>query len=212
MKPAGLRAGTLWLALLGGALLAAFAAIGWVQQRQVQLLETTVRWEGDNRVWGYFRLESEFLKLQRQLEQAARAPQAADAEALRLQFEIMASRLPLLDPVRSQTVLPLDAQAQAVLPALQAFVAEADPWLSEQSGQPLADAPLAAFAAHLATLAPEVHALILKASQANADQIAARNAAEADLVRQGIGLTLAQSALTLAFAGVAGWQLRALAR
>ncbi len=212
MKPAGLGAGKLWLGLLGSALLAAFAAIAWVQHRQVQLLETTVRWEGDSLVWGYFRLESEFLKLHRQLEQAARDPGAADAEALRLQFEIMASRLPLLDPQRSQTVLPLGPEGEAVLPALHAFVAEADPWLAELSDRPLAEAPLVAFATHLAGLAPAVHAMILQANQANADQIAARNAASGALVRQGIGLTLAQSALTLAFAGAAVWQLRTLAR
>ncbi|MCB1995248.1 MAG: response regulator [Rhodoferax sp.] len=212
MKQAGPRAGNLWLALIGAGLLAAFAAIAGVQYRQVQQLATDVRWEGDSLVWGYFQLESEFMHLQRELEDAALDPSAADAEGLRLQFEILASRLPLIDPARSQTVLPVGTEAQAVLPALQQFVADADPWLAEQSERPLAEAPLPALVQRLADLAPQVHTLILQANQANAEHIAVRNATAKALTHEGIALTLFQSAMTLAFVGVAAWQLRTLTR
>ncbi|MCP5284553.1 MAG: response regulator [Burkholderiaceae bacterium] len=210
MRRAGPRAGNLWLALIGAGLLVAFAAIAGVQYRQVQLLATDVRWEGDNRVWGYFQLESEFLHFQRVLELAAAAPAAADAERLRLRFEILASRLPLVDPARSQSVLPVSAHALAVLPALQQFIADADPWLAEQSEQAITDAPLAALVQRMDALTPQMRGLILQVNQANAAHIAARNAAAEALTHQGIALTLFQSAMTLAFVGVAAWQLRAL--
>lgn len=212
MRRAGPRAGNLWLALIGAGLLVAFAAIAGVQYRQVQLLANDVRWEGDNRVWGYFQLESEFLHFQRVLELAAAAPAAADAERLRLRFEILASRVPLVDPARSQSVLPVSTDALAVLPALQQFIQEADPWLAEHAEQPITDAPLLELSQRLDALTPQMRGLILQVNQANAAHIAARNVTAKALTHQGIALTLFQSAMTLAFAGVAAWQLRALSR
>jgi signal transduction histidine kinase/DNA-binding NarL/FixJ family response regulator/HPt (histidine-containing phosphotransfer) domain-containing protein len=206
------RAGYAWLAAIGTSLLLAFAAIAWVQSRQVVLLNSAVRYEGDNLLWGFFQLESEFLRLRDQLRDAVRRPDESSAEALRLQFEIFASRLPLVSPDRVQSVFPLEARDQAVVDALTRFIAEADPWLAEAVTTPLSQAPLTALVEQLDAQAPAVHDLILKVNQLSAENVARRNTASGQLTRQGISLTIFQSLLTLAFVAIAWRQVRALAR
>ena len=206
------RAGYAWLAAIGTSLLLAFAAIAWVQSRQVVLLNSAVRYEGDNLLWGFFQMESEFLRLRDQLRDAVRRPDDAAAEPLRLQFEIFASRLPLILPERVKSVFPLSASDQAVVDELTRFVAEADPWLAEAVTTPLSEAPLTTLVERLDAQAPAVHDLILKVNQLSAENVATRNVASRQLMRQGISLTIFQSLLTLAFVAIAWRQVRALAR
>jgi signal transduction histidine kinase len=208
------RAGSAWLVAIGLALLGAFAGIGWVQWRQVQTVATSVRYEGDNLLWGYLQLEMEFLRLRDRLREAVRNPRgtADEAEAARLQFEIFASRLPLVDPERARILFELQARDRAPLDLLQAFVREADPWLAETVSGPLAQAPLPTLVARLDAAEPAVRGLILRINQLNAEAVGRRNEASGGLIRQGIGLTLFQSLLTLAFVAIAWRQVHALAR
>ncbi len=215
MKPArASRAGSAWLVAIGLTLLGAFAGIGWVQWRQVQTVATSVRYEGDNLLWGYLQLEMEFLRLRDRLREAVRNPRgtADEAEAARLQFEIFASRLPLVDPERARILFELQARDRAPLDLLQAFVREADPWLAETVSGPLAQAPLPTLVARLDAAEPAVRGLILRINQLNAEAVGRRNEASGGLIRQGIGLTLFQSLLTLAFVAIAWRQVHALAR
>jgi hypothetical protein len=215
VKPArASRAGSAWLVAIGLTLLGAFAGIGWVQWRQVQTVATSVRYEGDNLLWGYLQLEMEFLRLRDRLREAVRNPRgtADEAEAARLQFEIFASRLPLVDPERARILFELQARDRAPLDLLQAFVREADPWLAETVSGPLAQAPLPTLVARLDAAEPAVRGLILRINQLNAEAVGRRNEASGGLIRQGIGLTLFQSLLTLAFVAIAWRQVHALAR
>ena len=69
-----------WLLITGLGLVLAFAAIAWVQWRQVVLLSATVRQEGDNLLWSFYQLEGEFLQLRDRLRDAvAPLPPAARA-------------------------------------------------------------------------------------------------------------------------------------
>ncbi|MBL8332783.1 MAG: response regulator [Rubrivivax sp.] len=207
------REGSRWLAAIGLALVAAFCAIGWVQWRQVQTLDTSVRYEGDNLLWSFLQLESEFLRLRDQLREAVRNPRGTEDEAaqLRQQFEIFASRLPLVDPARVRQLFVLDEQDRRSIDQLHQFVTAADPWLAETVSGPLEVAPLRPLVARLDAAEAAVHGLTLRVNQLNAEVVARRNDASGQLVRQGIGLTLFQSLLTLAFVGIAWHQVRALA-
>ena len=64
-----------WLLVTSIGLVLAFAAIAWVQMRQVALLNATVRDESDSVVWRFFQLESEFLQLRDQLREAQLEPE-----------------------------------------------------------------------------------------------------------------------------------------
>ena len=201
-----------WLIAIASVLLMAFAVVGWVQQRQMALLSGAVQYNSDNIVWSFYQLHSEFLLLRDELQQAARAPDALDAEALQQRYDIFVSRLPLVAPQRTARVFPVGPEQTRVLARVEAFVKEADRLLGPAPERPFApatDAP--ALLQALDPLGAELHGLSLWATVQVADQVGRRNEAVREQNRLAIGLTVFQGLLTLAFAAVVVRQLRALA-
>ena len=209
-RSGALRRQNRWLLVTGLGLVLAFAAIAWVQWRQVVLLSATVRHEGDNLVWSFFQLESEFLQLRETLREAQAQPGADADEQVRLRFELFASRLPLVSPERVQPLAEMGADHAPTWALLQAFVAAQEGLLAESAAQPLTASAIAAVLADLAPLRMAVHDLSLRSNQVMAEQIGLRNDAVRDQIRLGIGLTIFQSLLTAAFAGLTARQFRAL--
>jgi len=204
------RRHTHWLWAIGGTLVLAFAAVAWVQYRQAELLNEVVRYEGDGPVWRFFQLDKELLLLRHELSLAIRDPDRVQADRLRQRYEIFASRVPLVDPDRSRDIQAINGNHVPVVVRLKAFLAQADPLLSESADTPLDAARLVPVLASLEALSEPVSALSLEANHQIAEQVARRNDASALQVRLGIGLTVFQSLLTLAFAAVTLRQFRAL--
>ena len=209
-RSGALRRQNRWLLVTGLGLVLAFAAIAWVQWRQVMLLSATVRHEGDNLVWSFFQLESEFLQLRETLREAQAQPGADADERVRLRFELFASRLPLVSPERVQPLAEMGADHAPTWALLQAFVVAHEGLLAESASQPLTASAIAAVLTDLAPLRVAVHDLSLRSNQAMAEQVGLRNDAVRDQIRLGIGLTIFQSLLTAAFAGLTARQFRAL--
>ncbi len=201
-----------WLLTIGIGLVLAFAAVAWVQSRQVALLAATVRHDGDSLVWRFFQLETEVLRLREALRDAAADADAPATERVRQRFELMASRLPLTDVRRMREPVDLGPDHAGTVAAMQAFIDHHEAWLGEHAIEPLTQWATAQALAELATLLGPVHDLTLKANQVIAEQVGQRNDAVRDQTRLGIGLTLFQSLLTLAFAGLTVRQFRAAAR
>jgi hypothetical protein len=201
-----------WLRTIGTALVLAFAAVAWVQVRQVQLITEAVRYEGDGVVWRFFQLEVETLYLRSALREARRNAPAINEEALRQRYEIFASRVPLIDPSQTDDILQINQQHGQTVAQLKGFLALADPWLSEQSARRLTAADLAPLLAAVEQLTKPVHGLALSANSLASDQVGRRNEAARAQVELGIALTVFQSLLTLAFVAVAVRQFRTLSR
>jgi len=202
-----------WLVVLGAALVLAFAAIAWVQFRQITLLSDSARYEGDNLSWRYFQLESEQRQLRDELRELRRQPQAASAaqaEALRQRFELFASRLPLVSTERTSRFVSFGAPHEQTLVQVQGFISRHEGLLGEAGTAPLSAASTAAALADLMALDEPVHDLSLRANAVIAEQLGQRNDAVRDQTRLGIGLTVFQSLLTLAFAGITLRQFRSL--
>ena len=205
-----------WLLATGIGLVMAFAAFGWVQWRQVSLLSGTVRYEGDNLVWSFFQVESEFLQLRDLLRDAQMEP--ADpvrgdvTERVRQRFELFASRLPLVHPDRVARLVDFGQDHVQAMAALDAFVRKHDPVLSENASRPLTRAAAITALADLSILFEPIHDLTLRANQRIAENVGDRNDAVRDQVRLSMGLTVFQSLLTLAFAMLTVRQFRSLAR
>ncbi|MDT7835781.1 ATP-binding protein [Aquabacterium sp. OR-4] len=201
-----------WLLVIGLGLVLAFAGIAFVQYRQVMLLSSQVRYEGDNLVWSFFQLESEYLLLRDHLRDSRRYPERDNSEALRFRYELFASRLPLVDPERTRAIVEIGAEHERTIAALRAFVTRHDPLLSEQARSRLEPAQVRAILAEFDPLYDPIHDLTLLANQIVAAQIARRNDAVRAQSRVAIGLTLFQSLLTLAFAMLTARQSAALRR
>ncbi|MBP6900983.1 MAG: response regulator [Burkholderiaceae bacterium] len=201
-----------WLWLIGAGLMAAFAAVAWIQWRQINLLSSHVRYEGDNLVWSFFQLENEYMQLRDGVRDALRHPQHDRSEALRFRYELFASRLPLVEPSHTRDIVDIGAGHERTIQALREFLARHDPVLSEQARGAIPTERLAAIGAELEQMLEPIHDLTLLANQIVADQIARRNDAVRDQSRWGIGVTLFQSLLTLAFAVLTARQFKALTR
>jgi len=205
-----------WLIAVGIGLVLAFAAVAWVQWRQISLLSDTVRYEGDNLTWSFFQLESEYLQLRDGLREARRgssagAPlEAATASALRQRFELFASRLSLVGLERTARFAEFGAGHTRLLDQLTSYIKRHDGLLAEAASSTLTAAALAPALAELGPLFEPIHDLSLQANQVIAEQVGRRNDAVRDQTRLGIGLTLFQCLLTLAFAAITARQFRAL--
>ena len=190
----------------------AFAAIAWVQSRQVALLSSAVRYEGDNLVWRFFQLEAEILQLRDLLRETQDSPGPALTERARLRFELLASRLPLVSPQRLQDRVDFGPAHAQTVALVQAFIDHHESRLGEAAVAPPSASELAASLSELGQLLAPVHELTLKSNQVIAEQVGQRNDAVRDQTRLGIGLTIFQSLLTLAFALLTARQYRALER
>ena len=194
------------------ALVLAFAAIAWVQARQVALLSGAVRYEGDNLVWRFFQLESEILQLRDLLREAQVSPGSALTERARLRFELLASQLPLVSPQRLQDGVDFGPEHAQTVALVQAFIDRHETVLGEAAVSPPSASDLATSLRELGHMLAPAHELTLKSNQIIAEQVGRRNDAVRDQTRLGIGLTIFQSLLTLAFALLTARHYRALER
>jgi len=215
-----------WLIAVGVGLVLAFAAVAWVQWRQISLLSDAARYEGDNLSWSFFQLESEYLQLRDGLRDACRgsssssssssssgvaAPlDASTAAALRQRFELFASRLSLVGLERTARFAEFGAGHTRLLDQLTSYIKRHDGLLADAASSTLTAAALAPALAELGPLFEPIHDLSLQANQVIAEQVGRRNDAVRDQTRLGLGLTLFQSLLTLAFAIITARQFRAL--
>ena len=203
------RINPVWLALVAALLLPAFMAVAWLQMRQVSLLETA-QYDSDNIVWGFFQLESEYLGVLSDLQQAQRAPSDVDRDAMVLQYELFVSRLPLVSVERLKGRLKPLPRHEATLQALQHWSHLADPYLSERATAQAGLADYQALEASLAAQRSAVHELALQSSHAMSEQVAVRNEAIRQQSRYGVALTILLLLLTLGFAVAVLWQIRGL--
>ena len=111
--PAGSRRVGRLLAVMALLLALVFGGIAWLQAQSLRLLSANVVYQGDNIVWSFFQLETEYLRLGQQLRDFARdgaalpSPQRDLAETdLRERYDIFVSRISLVDPQRTREVMP----------------------------------------------------------------------------------------------------------
>jgi signal transduction histidine kinase/ActR/RegA family two-component response regulator len=204
-----------WYALAALLLVLLLGGVGWLQTRSLSLLNGSVLYEGDNLLWSFYQLDSEYLRLREQLRVLAVEPDAHKArrqtDALRERYEIFVSRISLIEPERmSQVVSGIDGQP-AMLQRLRAFVAQADAIVT--SGPEVLDpARCRALLAQFEPLAEPLHQLVLAANQAFGEYASHRNEAVRDTNRISIALTVFQSLLTVLLAGLLVRQLTSLER
>ncbi len=192
-----------WLGLVGLVLALALVAAVLVQARQFTLLRAAVQANDDFVVLMIYQNEAEYLRLRDSWRQAASAPGALDADALRLRYEIWVSRVELLQGDRPQRLLQASIEHRQTLKAMQDFIARAD--------LALGHAPQVALTADfvnqlwpaLQEMNGDIHRLSLDASHRVAELVEARALAVRQQNTLSLGLTISLSVLTLAFALIA---------
>ncbi|MDX5297542.1 MAG: hybrid sensor histidine kinase/response regulator, partial [Gammaproteobacteria bacterium] len=152
--------------LIVGVLAIVIAGVVTLQVRQFNSLTESLHANDDNALWAYMQLHVEYRRLTHALERSIYQPDTLDADELQLRYDLFVSRIsPLRDgPFRRLTE---DHPAyERTLPALEAFVEEADVFLGLEPQEPITAAGLKPLLAHFTALSDDVQDLSLAASKA----------------------------------------------
>jgi hypothetical protein len=193
--------------LVGGVaalLLIALSGVGWIQVRQYRALDATLRYQDEYLQISLTQLQVEYLRLRQSLMLAAQSAQP-DRDAVQLRYEIFVSRVELLGGGRAARLLLNQSDVQAALGGAQAFVEQADLVLGPRPRRSFDAAAARDLLERMAALEAPLQTLVLGASHA----ISERVAAQYDLVREQ-GRTGAVLTALLALTSV-GFALAALA-
>jgi signal transduction histidine kinase/DNA-binding NarL/FixJ family response regulator/HPt (histidine-containing phosphotransfer) domain-containing protein len=199
-----------WLTLLALVLLSVFAGVGWVQWQSISLLNATVQYQGDNLVWSFYQLESEYEKVRLAAREIDHETTPEAVAALQARYEVFVSRISLVEPERTEALSVLLPDQREVIARVHAFVERTDQLIGPDTTPPMDPGFWRQFADGMAPLSAEIHELALQANRDIADQVALRNEAVRRQNGIAIGLTVFQSLLTLLFAVVVVRQVRAL--
>jgi signal transduction histidine kinase len=188
--------------LVGGVaalLLIALSAVGWIQVRQYRALDATLRYQDEYLQISLTQLQVEYLRLRQSLMRAAQSAQP-DRDAVQLRYDIFVSRVELLGGGRAARLLLNQTDVRAALGGAQAFVEEADRVLGPQPQRSFDSAAARDLLDRMAELEAPLQTLVLDASHA----ISERVAAQYDLVREqgrtGAVLTVLLSLSSVGFA------------
>jgi len=198
------------LTLMAAALALAFGAVFYLEGRQVNMLQASVRTEHDSLVWSMFQLEVEYLKLQGELQHAIDKPGVASLESLKTRYEIFVSRLGVIAGDQASNMMQDDLAYQQALAQVRGFVLWFDAQASRSNSGAFDETLLHNTQQRMAELYTPIRDLSLRLSQHLAAQATQRIALIRDQSKYSIGLTLFQCVLTLGFALLALQQFRRL--
>jgi two-component system, sensor histidine kinase len=197
-------------AVVVGALMLVLLAVGYVQWRQYQLLDTATHFQNDALGWSFSQLETEQLRLRNQLQLYLDDPQHQGADKLQMRYDIFVSRIGLVDHERAARIMRDQPAYAPALLQVRAFVKTADRALGPSPAQPLDAAFARELLGTLEALNVPLHDLSLGASHLLYQRATDRNHAVRQQSQLSIALTVFQCVLLIALAVIVLRQLRAL--
>jgi two-component system, sensor histidine kinase and response regulator len=200
------RAGNKLLALLIGALVALYAAIAVVQYRQhAAMSEVTT---GGNReiVWGVVQIEVEYHRFANALNHRLLDRQGLSHEDLQLRYELLLSRLTLLEGDKSRLLFGDIAQLMDTRRQVDDFVQLAEKTLGDPKEMPASPERLGLLQTKLLQLQQPIRDLLLDASNTAADVVDRRTNQVKEQVLVTSALTAIQALVTIAL-GLAALRL-----
>ena len=173
--------------------------------RQSRYVETTARLQADSVLSLSFQLEREFLRARHELQLALQRPDKADWSSLQQRYDILSSRIQLLQDNPTVTDLSTTEDYRQLLPELLQLQKSADPLMDKPA---VHQASLHVLLERMQTLGPSVQALSLTANRL----VAMRMEEQLGHVQQQDGymrwMILAQAILLLMAALGLGWRHR----
>lgn len=125
-SPRRSRRSVLWLAALAFGILFVIAPLAYVQYLQAGLLNRAQQFQNDSVIGFCFELEREYDRFRNALRDARAAPQAQTLDALSLRYDILVSRIGLLQNNPTVAVLEPLASYHDALRVLNDFVRQTD--------------------------------------------------------------------------------------
>ncbi len=199
-----------WLAGIGVILILAFGAVGYVQWRATVLISGKAQFKDDFLAWSFHKLENEQMRLLGLVEDELRTPGSVPFRDVQARYEIFVSRVDVVRPSRTRNVLPETTEYLATIDRLDRMVARMDSVIGETVNKAPDVAGWTRLGDELNALEEPLRALSMFASHEIASHVEERNEAVRTQQRLGVGLTVFQCSLTLAFAGLVIAQIRQL--
>lgn len=191
-----------WVVAIAAFLAITLTPLGWIQWRQVQLLDNVATNQVDSIMWQAYQLERELSRLEQAVHDARLNPAVADGQALAERYEVFLSRIDLLTQIPRRDLLestPVYAKAKD---QLDFFTRMADPLFADAGQLPRQPINLQVISGQLNLLTPLLADLTREANRAVARFVDERNL---QLQQQGwlvIGLASAQAVVMLLFVGL----------
>ena len=191
-----------WVIAIAIFLAITLTPLGWIQWRQVRMLDDISTNQVDSIMWQAYQLERELSRLEQALHDAEMAPQRADGWALAERYEVFLSRIDLLTKIPRRDLLestPAFAKAQE---QLAFFVRTADPLFADAGQLPQQATSLQVLNGQIDLLTPILADLTRESNRAVARFVDERNAQLAQQSRLVIGMAAVQALVMLLFVGL----------
>ena len=199
-----------WLPQLAVVLALVLAAIGYVQWRQYQLLDQSLRFQNDGLDWSFSQLETELLRLRNEMVSHLDDPVRHDLDSVRMRYDIFVSRVGLVDHERAARIMADQPGYAPAMAQVHRFVAEADRWMADNPASPLSTQDVKRLIPQADALSVPLHGLSLRASHLLYQRATERTAAVRQQASLSIALTVFLSLLLIALAFTVLRQLRSL--
>ena len=125
-----------WVAAIACLLVVTLTPLGWIQWRQVRLIDDVSTNQVDSIMWQAYQLERELSRLEQALHTAQVNPQGVDGWSLAERYDVFLSRIDLLTKIPRRDLLestPAFAKAQK---QLELFTHTADPLFADAGNLP----------------------------------------------------------------------------
>ena len=191
-----------WVVAISLILAITLTPLGWIQWRQVRLLDDVSTNQVDSIMWQAYQLERELSRLDQSLHYAHESPASADPWALAERYEVFLSRIDLLTKIPRRDLLENSAGYTAATRELQKFTQLADPLFADP--QALLKDPKAQQAVHLQVeiLLPLLSEMTRDANRAVSQFLDERNDQIQQQSRLVTGLAAGQALVMLLFVGL----------
>jgi two-component system, sensor histidine kinase len=188
-----------WIAAIAVLLCVTLTPLGWIQWRQVRMLDDISINQVDSIMWQAYQLERELSRLEQALHQVELAPAQVDPYDLQERYDIFLSRIDLLTKIPRRDLLEGTPSFQAARDGLKSFTQMADPLFADPlrlTGQP---ETIRQINAQIDGLLPNLAELTREANRAVARFVDERNSQLQQQSVVVISLAIAQSLGLLLF-------------
>ncbi len=196
------------LAAIGALLAVTLTPLGWIQWKQVGLLNDLSNNQVDSIMWQAYQLERELFRLEGAVDVAQRDPASIDPYELQTRYEIFLSRIDQITGVPRRDLLERSAAYLQATEAVERFIKLGDPLFVEPEKLLASPQQLAEINDRIQTTLPLLGELTREANRAGARFLDQRNR---QLQKQSVlitALAAAQAALMLMLVGLLVFHIR----
>ena len=191
-----------WVIALAIFLAITLTPLGWIQWRQVRLLDDISSNQVDSIMWQAYQLERELHQLDIVLHEASINPEGTDPYWLTERYEVFLSRIDLLTRIPRRDLIEQSAEYKTAMGAINAFVERADPAFASPETLMKERGKLVEMDAAVDVILPMTGDLTREANRAVARFVDERNRQLEQQSQLVSGLTSAQAIIMLLFVGL----------